>query len=689
VPVDEEQRVLREKALQLLRNERELFALRVRHEQTVSWLRILQSIPELIDHELPQAELCKRLGKSLITGLRVQRANFFGYREGELRLVSGKAAPERASLGPQARALVEQAPAGLCNEPTDAGSVELAAATGLHRFLFTRIAVEAGESLLLVTGYDAERAHFQAPFDDAHATQLASLGQHIEILLRNARLVSELERDKQRLQRFNETLEQKVLERTGALERKNRDMRLVLDNVDHGFITLSPEGRMATERSRIVDTWFGAGGESLPLWDYLAPWSDAFAIQFRLGWEQLTDGFMPLDASLAQLPGRLVTANGTFTFRYSPFFRDAQLEGVLVIVGDVSGQLAREREEAEQRELMQSFKQLTLDRAGFLAFMRETTTMMETVAATAAGGDRRALLRTIHTLKGNSATVGLSRIARLCHAIEEGLKDEDELPTRELVAELDQRWKAIAEHVGQLVGPTRERVIEVPASSYAVLLETLAHPERAGLALEHLLTLGLEPLSRVFERLGEQATTLAQRKGLELEVRVETGGLRVDPDRFSPLLSELTHVVRNAVAHGFESCAERTSHGKPPQNRLSLLAEVRGGELVFQIADDGRGIDWQALKRRARERGLAAETRAELVQALFEDGISTRTCADDIAGRGVGMSAVKARVDAMNGRILLKSEPGAGTTWSVSVPVANARDVRGGDLLPRSTRTAS
>ncbi len=684
MPVDDEQQVLKEKALQLLRNERELFALRVRHEQTVSWLRILQSIPQLIDHELPQAELCKRLGKSLITGLRVQRANFFAYRGGELRLVSGKGAPEQAALGREAQELVERAPAGLCNEPSDAGSMELASATGLHRFLFTRINAESGESLLLATGYDSERAQFQAPFDEAHATQLASLGQHIEILLRNARLVSELERDKERLQRFNETLEQKVLERTAELARKNRDMRLVLDNVDHGFITLSPEGRMATERSLIVDTWFGAGRELLLLWDYFAPLSESFATQVRLGWEQLADGFMPLDASLAQLPARLVTANRTFTFRYSPFFRDAQLEGVLVIVSDVTGQLAREREEAEQRELMQSFKQLTLDRAGFFEFMRETTTMMETVAAAAAAGDRRALLRTIHTLKGNSATVGLSRIARLCHAIEEGLKDEDELPTRELVAELDQRWKAIAEHVGQLVGPTRERMIEVSESSYAALVRTLADPARAGHALDHLLALRLEPLSRVFERLAEQATTLAHRKGLELEVRLETAGLRVDPERFSPLLSELTHLVRNAVAHGFQSKAERTAQGKLPQNRLSLLADVGAGELILEIADDGRGIDWQALKNRARERGLAAETRLELVQALFADGITTRADADEISGRGVGMSVVKSRVDSMNGRIQLKSEPGLGTTWFVSLPILDPKEVRRGEQLAYS-----
>jgi two-component system chemotaxis sensor kinase CheA len=216
-------------------------------------------------------------------------------------------------------------------------------------------------------------------------------------------------------------------------------------------------------------------------------------------------------------------------------------------------------------------------------------------------------------------------------------------------------------------------------------VKTLADPARAGTALEQLLALRLEPLSRAFERLAEQAATLAHRKGLELEVRVETADLRVDPERFSPLLGELTHLVRNAVAHGFQSQGERAAQGKLPQNQLSLLASVREGELTLEVADDGRGIDWQALKNRARERRLAAETRLELLQALFEDGITTRGDADEISGRGVGMSVVKSRVDAMHGRIQVKSEPGFGTTWVLSLPILDPREVRRGAPLAHST----
>jgi HPt (histidine-containing phosphotransfer) domain-containing protein/two-component sensor histidine kinase len=673
---DDEQQVLRQKAVELLRAERALVSLRTRHEQTVSWLRILQSLPQLIDHKLPALELYKRIGKSLIMGLRVQRAGFFGYRDGELRLLAGKGTTEPVSLGQEARALVERATAGRCNEPTDAALVELARATGLHRFLFTRIRLEASEELLLVAGFDRERAEFQYPFDDDHPTQLASLGQHIEVLLRNAKLVSELERDKERLQKFNETLEHRVEERTAELARKNRDMRLVLDNVDQGFITLSPEGCMATERSRIVDAWFGACAESLPLWEYLAPLSESFGSHFRLAWDQLVEGLFPLEVCLTQLPTRLTTRQKTFAFGYSPFFRGAQLEGVLVIVSDITGELAREREEAEQHELLQSFKRLMLDRSGFRDFVRDTSAMMDAAVSALARGDRRTLLRTIHTLKGNSATVGLSRIAAVCHGIEEGVRAEDQHRTNELLLELEQRWRTIAEHVGQLIGSASERILEVPEARYKTLLGLFADRARVDEAFEELLAWRLEPLARSFERLGEQAVVLARRAGSEVDVQVETGGLRVDPEHWSPMFRELTHVVRNAVVHGFQSGEERMAQGKSPRNRLSLAARVHDRALTLEIGDDGRGVDWQALRATAREQGLPFETHDDLVRALFHDGISTRRDADEMAGRGIGMAAVKSRVDAMSGQIHVRSSPGTGTTWTITVPVVDPEHIR-------------
>src|SRR5215213_10632968 len=112
---------------------------------------------------------------------------------------------------------------------------------------------------------------------------------------------------------MNRTLEHKVEERTQELAVKNRDMQLVLDNVDQGFITLSPDGTMVGERSRVVDQWFGSPHGALPLWDYIGQTSRKFAMALRLGWRQLQDGFLPLEVCVTQLPERLTFGSQSFS----------------------------------------------------------------------------------------------------------------------------------------------------------------------------------------------------------------------------------------------------------------------------------------------------------------------------------------------------------------------------------------
>lgn len=131
------------------------------------------------------------------------------------------------------------------------------------------------------------------------------------------------------------------------------------------------------------------------------------------------------------------------------------------------------------------------------------------------------------------------------------------------------------------------------------------------------------------------------------------------------------HLVRNAVDHGLESSAERLQAGKSPAGSLLLRTVVRSDEFVVEIEDDGRGIDWRKLKERALRAGLPTESRTDLVDALFADGISTKDGVTDVSGRGVGMSAVRTACLRSGGRVRVFSEPGEGTrfqfTWPASV----------------------
>jgi len=493
-------------------------------------------------------------------------------------------------------------------------------------------------------------------------------------------MVRDLDASYRRLEEMNRTLERKVEERTTEVVQKNRDMRLVLDNVDQGFVTLGMDGKLALERSRVVDEWFGAYAEPVQIWDYFGKDSEQFALAFQLGWEQVVEDILPLEVALAQLPDRLTHELRAFSLRYLPFYKQDKLDGILVVIADITERLAREREEAEQKDLMQAFKRLMLDRSGFALFLRDGTEMVEPICSRRMDGDLVGLKRAIHTLKGNSASMGLAVVARLCHEFEEELAEHARL-TDERLAELRKHWRALCEHVANFGALGNQRVIEVPEAEYSSLLARLStefseHTE----LLEQVEAWRLEPVARPLHRLAEQAKGLARRLGKgEVTTVVESGDVRLDPDGWSPFFAELVHVVRNAVDHGLEPPDERERLGKRRAGSLSLRVECRLNTLTFEIGDDGRGIDWEGIAVRAKERGLPHRSREELVLALCADGVTTRAHATAASGRGVGMAAFRQRVESMNGRIELRSVRGAGTTIIVRFPLP-AKDAASGTV---------
>jgi len=139
--------------------------------------------------------------------------------------------------------------------------------------------------------------------------------------------------------------------------------------------------------------------------------------------------------------------------------------------------------------------------------------------------------------------------------------------------------------------------------------------------------------------------------------------VRLDMQHWSPFFAELVHVVRNAVDHGLEPPGERVALGKPTRGSLVLKASVEREQLTFEISDDGRGIDWDAIVERAKSKGLPHSSQAELLDALCADGITTCANPSEISGRGVGMAALRQRLDALAGRLEVRSATGVGTSW--------------------------
>jgi two-component system, chemotaxis family, sensor kinase CheA len=496
-------------------------------------------------------------------------------------------------------------------------------------------------------------------------------------------MLEELDESYRRLEALNRTLEQRVIERTRELEERNRDMRLVLDNVNQGFLTMSRDGILAEERSSIVARWFGSPSPTQTFTSYIGRHDPIFAESFQLGYEALLEGFLPSEVCLSQLPSRLHDKGREFQFSYHAIWEQDGVQGLLIVVNDITEQVMHARQEADHAELLAMVQGFMRDRNGFLAFFDEATHLLH--SCTHSGEDVAKRKRALHTLKGNAALAGFRVVADWCHQAEEHLAQGNEDAARTRVAELGDRWQTLADTLATLLGERGRNLVEIQLGELEALIDELRSVGVPPRLAARLTAWKLEPAERSLTRLARHARSLAQHLGRgELQINVDGGGVRLDPQQWKGLWSELVHVVRNAIDHGIESPDERRTTSKALQPTLRLRTSAVKDGLVIEIEDDGRGIDWRAVTVAARSRGIPCTTPEDLTRALFAPDVTTRANATLTSGRGVGLASVATRVREMGGEISVDSREGEGTCFRFRFPLDSAAAER-----PRPARESA
>ncbi|MEO0031118.1 MAG: hypothetical protein RIS94_876 [Pseudomonadota bacterium] len=193
---------------------------------------------------------------------------------------------------------------------------------------------------------------------------------------------------------------------------------------------------------------------------------------------------------------------------------------------------------------------------------------------------------------------------------------------------------------------------------------------------ESAMAIRAQPIGSVFSRVPRILRELTTSTGKHVRLDVSGESTELDKTVIERLGEPLTHLIRNAVDHGIESAEDRLASGKPAEGTLTLSAEHRSGRILIRIADDGRGIDRERVLQKAIEKGLVAPdavlSKEEIDALIFAPGFSTAQQISNISGRGVGMDVVRQNVKDLGGRITIDSEPGAGTTFTLTLPLTLA-----------------
>ena len=348
------------------------------------------------------------------------------------------------------------------------------------------------------------------------------------------------------------------------------------------------------------------------------------------------------------------------------------------------------------------------------------------------------LFRSAHTLKGMAATMQYDQIREICKAIE-GIFDKFRKGETSITVELGNVIFLGIDHLRQLVNDDTKKIdldeflnyvknphefkvsnSESDPSSVQQIksptvrvkmhdldslvnlvgemmiskmrLDQIVQTYNSDEGREVLMNLGrlitdiqyqtmkirLVPIDQVFNRFSRMIRDVSKSLGKEVKLEMEGAGIELDRTVLDAITDPLLHMLRNAVDHGLETPSERKEMEKPESGTIQLKAKRVGDRVEIQVVDDGKGIDLEAVKRKALEKKIMTQDEIirmsdeEIVGLIGTPGLSTAKEVTDISGRGVGMDVVMTQVKNVGGHVKILTEKGKGTNITLTIPMSLA-----------------
>ncbi len=227
---------------------------------------------------------------------------------------------------------------------------------------------------------------------------------------------------------------------------------------------------------------------------------------------------------------------------------------------------------------------------------------------------------------------------------------------------------------------TRNQLLQIlrhqNESEFAAPLQRLNHVTSE--LQEGVMKTRMQPIGNAWAKLPRIVRDLSLDLGKKIDLRMKGEETELDRQLLELIKDPLTHMVRNSADHGIEDIESRVAAGKPETGHINLSARHEGGHIIIEIADDGRGIALDKVKKKIVANGLATEaeiggmTDQQIQQFIFRAGFSTAAAVTNVSGRGVGMDVVRTNIEKIGGTIELNSIEGRGSTFTIKIPLTLA-----------------
>ena len=510
----------------------------------------------------------------------------------------------------------------------------------------------------------------------------------------------------------NATLEQKVLLRTRDLAIAHSEIKEILDNLDEVVFAVSPDGAIgpvyspASKRLLGMEDFNGLDLTQVLFKDLDRHDEEVSRHLFTLDMLSTYDEFQwtlscddLLKVSQFQIDGG---ARRTFSLRYSPVFESDVIRKLIVVASDVTEiislkeSLAAREKEASTRDAVLG-ELASSNKAQVGGFFAETDERITEVAAFVKSprlGDALLVLRTLHTMKGSSRSIGLKALAKQVHEVEDGLESLGQLvATKRTSADIDLNFAVEGSgllEICQTYGEYRrvfrdlfEAGVRSSTPQLAGRILPFLRSERNGRIdlvrwYEEASQSHISSVSEMVQGFSKSIGELAEELQKDVALEIPKWDLYVDSSLKSALNEAFTHALRNAVDHGIESKEKRASLKKPVVGRIWLEREVTADGVTLVVADDGGGVDLKRVHSIASEKGLITKSlaemnAAEILDLLFLPGFSTKSEVSDVSGRGIGLDAVRSSLDKLGVTCKIDATTGQGSRFAFLIPRSKLR----------------
>jgi two-component system chemotaxis sensor kinase CheA len=491
--------------------------------------------------------------------------------------------------------------------------------------------------------------------------------------------------------RINAETQKEFAQELATILKQNKE---ILDNLREAFFIIKKDLTIAPTTSASCRVLFGRDPGRKPLGNILGFRDDKEAF-LRMALEQLFDDFMPTEVTLRMMPRQVMTVkNRSLDLAYT-LIRDQQNkpDRVIVVAADVTETVLQQQAYQKQLDTSNCLFSILQNRDAFLEFLADFKNDLQTLRSSK---HRETCMRVLHTIKGNSGVYNLDFLQKRIHAMETMVAQKKSSDTaffafiQKAANDIEEQMiRFLQRHQKILDIDYRESRKDIHTMTGEQLrdLLALARDVESGtrkVLIKELENLRNRPLSILTAPLHNSVHRVAKKLGRDIDFTIAGDGWRTDIESLSPLFRSLVHLVNNACDHGIEPPDDRVAAGKPARGSLRLsMGPDDGFGLKIVIEDDGAGIHADRILEVARKKNLLPELQLQKLNKdqihalIFLDGFSTSTEISQTSGRGVGMSAVKAEVEKLDGSITIETKPGSGTCFTLRIPGVPLQDQGG------------